>query len=66
MCDSPFSSYLVRKSKKYYSLLFIYLFIISYSHFSLDINADQTAEQIELKIIQDVDIVSVTCASTFI
>ena len=67
MCDSPFSSYLVRKSKKNYSLLLLFIYLLFLiPTFSLDINADQTAEQIELKIIQDVDIVSVTCASTFI
>ena len=47
-------------------ILYYYYLLFLIPTFSLDINADQTAEQIELKIIQDVDIVRVTCASTFI
>ena len=59
MWDLPFLSYLNIIDSSL-------LLFISYSHFFLDINTDQTAAHIKLKILQDVGLLSVICASTFI
>ena len=60
MWDLPFLSYLDFIDS---SLLLLFFLIHT---FSLDINTDQTAAHIKLKILQDVGLLSVICAITFI